>query len=158
MRILGYSGGGGGGAGWPINNPTGPILLPRHPLTYINLHVCWNLTSLCHSNGHIETMPAREINPFTALTRIRSQFLMTQWSTSNHSEWTRLRLRPLSHRGWLYQSTYKIWKQSDKDFLSYRENDEVSADAAADAVAERRLNHSIPRTYFVQGYNYISWK
>ena len=33
----------------------------------------------------------------------------------------------------LYQSTYKIWKQSDKDFLSYRENDEMSADAAADA-------------------------
>ena len=62
--------------------------------------VCWSLTSLCHSNGHIETMPAREINPFTALTRIRSQFLRTQWSTSNHSEWTRLRLRPLSHRGW----------------------------------------------------------
>ena len=27
IRILGYS-------GWPINNPTGPILLPRHPLTY----------------------------------------------------------------------------------------------------------------------------
>ena len=25
--------------------------------------VCWNLTSLCHSNGHIEIMPAREINP-----------------------------------------------------------------------------------------------
>ena len=67
MRILGYS----GGPGWPINNPTGPILLPRHPLTYINLG-------------------------------------------------------------------YKIWKQSDKDFLSYRENDEVSADAAdadADAAA-----------------------
>ena len=37
MRILGYSG--GGGPGWPINNPTGPILLPRHPLTYINLHI-----------------------------------------------------------------------------------------------------------------------
>ena len=34
------------------------------------LFVCWSLTSLCHSNGHIETMPAREINPFTALTRI----------------------------------------------------------------------------------------
>ena len=73
MRILGYS----GGPGWPINNPTGPILLPRHPLTY------------------------------------------------------------------RYQSTYKIWKQSDKDFLSYRhdrENDEVSADAdavdAADAAAD----------------------
>ena len=66
------------------------------------LFVCWSLTSLCHSNGHIETMPAREINPFTALTRIRSQFLRTQWSTSNHSEWIRLRLRPLSHRGWLY--------------------------------------------------------
>ena len=47
-----------------INNQTGPILLPRYPLTYINLHI-------------------------------------------------------------------KIWKQSNKDFLSYRENDEVSADAAA---------------------------
>ena len=35
MRILGYS----GGPGWPINNPNGPILLPRHPLTYINLHI-----------------------------------------------------------------------------------------------------------------------
>ena len=66
------------------------------------LLVCWSLTSLCHSNGHIETMPAREINPFTALTRIRSQFLRTQWSTSNHSEWTRLRIRPLSHRGCIF--------------------------------------------------------
>ena len=58
-----------------------------------------SLTSLCHSNGHIETMPAREINPFTALTRIRSQFLRTQWRAIIN-EWTRLRLRPLSHRGW----------------------------------------------------------
>ena len=40
--------------------------------------VCWSLTSLCHSNGHIETMPARAINPFTALTRIPSQFIRTQ--------------------------------------------------------------------------------
>ena len=39
---------------------------------FVCLFVCWSLTSLCHSNGHIETMPAREINPFTALTRIRS--------------------------------------------------------------------------------------
>ena len=31
----------------------------------------------------------------------------------------------------LYLSTYKIWKQSAKDFVSYRENDEVYADAAA---------------------------
>ena len=36
---FGVFGGGGGGPGWPINNPTGPILLPRHPLTYINLHI-----------------------------------------------------------------------------------------------------------------------
>ena len=35
IRILGYS----GRPGWPINNRTGPILLPRHPLTYINLHI-----------------------------------------------------------------------------------------------------------------------
>ena len=45
--------------------------------------VYWSSMSLCHSNGHIETMPAREINPFTALTRIRSQFLRTQWSYFN---------------------------------------------------------------------------
>ena len=38
-RIFGYSGGGGGGPGWPINNRTGPILLPSYPLTYINLHI-----------------------------------------------------------------------------------------------------------------------
>ena len=31
----------------------------------------------------------------------------------------------------LYQSIYKIWKQLEKDFLSYRENYEMSADAAA---------------------------
>ena len=35
IRILGYS----GGPGWPINNQTGPILLPSYPLTYINLHI-----------------------------------------------------------------------------------------------------------------------
>ena len=28
-----------GGPGWPINNQTGPILLPSYPLTYINLHI-----------------------------------------------------------------------------------------------------------------------
>ena len=27
-----------------------------------------------------------------------------------------------------YQSMYNIWKQSDNDYLSYRENYEVSAD------------------------------
>ena len=35
----------------------------------------------------------------------------------------------------IYQSTYKIWKQSDKDFLSYRENNEMSANADADTAA-----------------------
>ena len=46
------------------------------------------------------------------------------------SDWAHLASQASSH---LYQSTYKIWKQSDKDFLSYRENDEVSADSVADA-------------------------
>ena len=55
-------------------------------------------------------------------------------------DWAHLASQASSH---LYQSTYEIWKQSDKDFLSYRENNEVSADAA-----ERRL---IPHTYFVRG-------
>ena len=59
-------------------------ILDSHHNRFVNVWVCWSLTSLCHSNGHIETMPAREINPFTPLTRIRSQFLRTQWSTSNH--------------------------------------------------------------------------
>ena len=57
--------------------------LLNHTSSWLNW-VDDGLTSLCHSNGHIETMPAREINPFTALTRIGSQFLRTQWSTSNH--------------------------------------------------------------------------
>ena len=33
----------------------------------------------------------------------------------------------------LYQSTYKICNQSDKDSVSFRENDEMSADADAAA-------------------------
>ena len=89
---------------------------------YVCLFVCWSLTSLCHSNGHIETMPAREINPFTAPTRIRSQFLRTLWSTSNHSEWTRQRIRPLSHRGWLCHkydmATYEVTTTNRKRALS----------------------------------------
>ena len=87
---------------------------PHTPVTYV-LFVCWSLTSLCHSNGHIETMSAREINPCTALTRIRYQFLRTQWSTSNHSEWTRLRIRPLSHRGWhqLHMYMYQLYGYSN---------------------------------------------
>ena len=48
-----------------------------------------------------------------------------------YSDWTYLASRLSYH---LYQYTYKIWKQSDKDCLSYRVNDEVSADA--DAAAE----------------------
>ena len=35
MCIFGYS----RGPGWPINNRTGPILLPSYPLTYISLHI-----------------------------------------------------------------------------------------------------------------------
>ena len=35
MCIFGYL----GGPGWPINNQTGPILLPSYALTYINLHI-----------------------------------------------------------------------------------------------------------------------
>ena len=42
--------------------------------------VCWSLTSLCHSNGHIETMQAREINPFTALTRIPTDLCVNKYS------------------------------------------------------------------------------
>ena len=45
---------------------TKPCGLERKLNAGIGLFVCWSLTSLCHSNGHIETMPAREINPFTA--------------------------------------------------------------------------------------------
>ena len=51
------------------------------------------------------------------------------WGGHKLSDRSHLASQLSSH---LYQSTYKIWKQSDKDFLSYRENDEMSADAAAD--------------------------
>ena len=44
--------------------------------------------------------------------------------------WTNIGLLPGQLSSHLYQSTYKIWKQSNKDFLSYRVNDEVSADTA----------------------------
>ena len=42
MCIFGYS----GGPGWPIDNWTGPILLPRHPLTYINLHIKYGINPI----------------------------------------------------------------------------------------------------------------
>ena len=50
------------------------------------------------------------------------------WPINNQTGPIFLPSYPLTY---MYQSTYNIWKQSDKDFLSYRENDEVSADAAA---------------------------
>ena len=81
-------------------------------IKYVCLFVCWSLTSLCHSNGHIETMPAREINPFTA--RDQDSIPVSQDNndtTSKHSEWTRQRIRPLSHRGWL-----------DKIFITWRKH------------------------------------
>ena len=59
-------------------------------------------------------MPAREINPFTALTGIRSQFLRTQWRAII-SEWTRLRLRPLSHRGWLFSVGRRYTNKAIRD-------------------------------------------
>ena len=82
----------------------------NHDLPNESVLVCWSLTSLCHSNGHIETMPAREINPFTALTRIRSQFLRTQWRAII-SEWIRLRLTPLSHRGWPQRECNQVFQK-----------------------------------------------
>ena len=46
-------------------------------------------------------MPAREINPFTARTRIRSQFSQdTMIDEQSQRVETTIRLRPLSHRGW----------------------------------------------------------
>ena len=72
---MGGENGGGGGMG---GENGGGVRWGRFHYCLVGCFVCWSLTSLCHSNGHIETMPAREINPFTALTRIRSQFLRTQ--------------------------------------------------------------------------------
>ena len=49
----------------------------------------------------MKTMPAREMNPFTALTGIRSQFLRdTMMSNHQRVDNTTMRLRPLRHRGW----------------------------------------------------------
>ena len=71
--------------------------------------VYWSLTSLCHSNGHIETMPAREINPFTVLTRIRSVSQDTMIDEQSQRVDTTIRLRPLSHRGWLKIFSVLLW-------------------------------------------------
>ena len=55
------------------------------------------------------------------------------WPINNQTGPILFRSYPLTYINLhLYQYTYKIWKQSDKDFLSYHENDEVSADADAD--------------------------
>ena len=35
------------------------VVLPMIRMCFHHRLVCWSLTSLCHSNGHIETMPAR---------------------------------------------------------------------------------------------------
>ena len=102
----------------PVHNGLQTLVWPSGITTAMS--VCWSLTSLCHSNGHIETMPAREIYPFTALTRIRSQFLRTQWSTSNHSEWIRLRIRLRSHRGWLQRRCHlwvRTWLSKEREIL-----------------------------------------
>ena len=87
--------------GWTDRQTGAFQYLPSRTLRCCGL-VCWSLTSLCRSNGHIETMPAREINPFTVL-----PWPWFDPSFSGHndrraiiSEWTRLRFRPLSHRGW----------------------------------------------------------
>ena len=38
------------------------FVMSRRPLMSLDdMVVCWSLTSLCHSNGHIETMPARDL-------------------------------------------------------------------------------------------------
>ena len=93
---------------WAHNNLAAQLCFPSDVLVGYDL-VCWSLTSLCHSNGHIETMPAREINPFTALTRIRSQFLRTQWSTSNHQRVSTTALQTAQPSGlascWLWDKT-----------------------------------------------------
>ena len=59
-------------------------------------------------------MPAREINPFTDLTRIRSVFLRTQWSTSNHQrvdKTTPQTAKPSgwAHSLWRYYCILNIW-------------------------------------------------
>ena len=124
-------------------------MIPRELYRVPLLFVCWSLTSLCHSNGHIETMPAREINPFTALTRIRSQFLRTQWSTSNHSEWTRLRLRPLSQ----YLKLYDPWWYWDYHITCTLEN--TSKAHEDDAFAQIKYRHHVNVVFSVICFNYL---
>ena len=52
------------------------------------------------------------------------------WVAHKYSDWVHLASQLSSD---LYQSTYKIWNQSDKHFLSYREKVSADADEAADA-------------------------
>ena len=52
--------------------------------------------------------------------------------TRQLSDWSHLASQLFSH---LYQCTYKIWKQSMQDALSYHVHEEVSADVDVAAAA-----------------------
>ena len=89
-------------------------------ITYNSL-VCWSLTSLCHSNGHIKTMPAREkLIPLLPGPGFDPSFSGHNDRRAIISKWTRLLLRPLSHRGWLLLHTTDYHRQS-LEFVQHSE-------------------------------------
>ena len=45
------------------------------------------LTYLCHSNGHIETMLAREMNPFTALIPVSQDTMIDEQSSASEHDY-----------------------------------------------------------------------
>ena len=51
------------------NRLKSPVKFARHVAAL--MFVCWSLTSLCHSNGHIETNVAEKGNGFLAAKRQR---------------------------------------------------------------------------------------
>ena len=61
-------------------------------------------------------MPARESNPFTAGPGFDPSFSGHNDRRATISEWTRLPLRPLSHRDWLLNTSILSWRQKSSSW------------------------------------------
>ena len=118
---------GGGGGGVIINNQTGAILFHIYPLFNNNLHIKYRSSKTSSQSRQIHNKGKNNHQFFINGAQYKKvNFWLFGWPMNNRTGSIMLPSYP--H---LYQYIYKIWKQSDKDFVSYRENGEVSADAAA---------------------------
>ena len=81
--------------------------------------VCWSLTSLCHSNGTYRgPCQPEKLIPLLPWPGFDPSFSGHNDRRAITSEWTRLRLKPLSHRGWLVNFSCELGQIMTRyDFL-----------------------------------------